>query len=72
MSELFERDENPLAAQYLKDKFKMGEENIIKSFVYGFVAKLTGKTAFTEKTKHNLTIPSYVLFHCIDTDSKRK
>lgn len=61
LSELFERDENPLAAQYLKDKFKMGEENIIKSFVYGFVAKLTGKTAFTEKTKHNLTIPSYVL-----------
>ncbi|HHK5797648.1 TPA: hypothetical protein ACQVPB_005617, partial [Serratia marcescens] len=61
LSELFERDENPLAAQYLKDKFKMGEESIIKSFVYGFVAKLTGKTAFTEKTKHNLTIPSYVL-----------
>lgn len=59
--ELFERAENPLAVQYSADKLKTGQENIIKSFVYPFVSKLTGKTVFEEKPKYNLTVPSYVL-----------
>lgn len=61
LSELLDRAENPLAVQYLKDKLKAAEENIIKSAVLGFVSKLTGKTAFIDRSKDNLTNPSYVL-----------
>lgn len=59
--ELFERAENPLATQYIKDKIKSGQENIIKSFVLGIVAKVSGGSAFAEKPKYNLTNPSYIL-----------
>jgi len=61
LAELLTRSDNPLAAQYRKDKLKAGEENIIKSFVYGMVAKLTGNSAFIDKPVFNLTNPSYVL-----------
>lgn len=61
LPELLDRAENPLAIQYLKDKLNAGEENIIKSAVLGFVSKLTGKTAFVDRSKDNLTNPSYVL-----------
>jgi hypothetical protein len=59
--ELFERAENPLATQYVADKLKAGEENIIKHAVLGFISKLTGKHAFTDRSKDNLTNANYVL-----------
>lgn len=61
LSELFERTDNPLATQYINDKIKLGEENIIKSTVFNFIFKMTGQSAFTEKSKNNLTNPNYVL-----------
>ena len=61
LPELLDRAENPLASQYLKDKLKAAEENIIKNAVFGFVSKLTGKTAFADRSKDNLTNQSYVL-----------
>ena len=59
--ELFERTDNPLATQYLHDKLKAGQENIIKSAVLSFVSKLSGISALSDKTRHNLTNPGYVL-----------
>lgn len=61
LAELFERTDNPLATQYLKDKLKAGEESIIKSAVLAFVSKLSGISAVPDKARHNLTNPSYVL-----------
>jgi hypothetical protein len=61
LSELFSRVENPLAVLYRQDKLKAGEENILKSFVYGMVAKLGGQQAFANKSASNLTNPAYVL-----------
>lgn len=61
LAELFERAENPLATQYLKDKIKAGQESIIKSFVLGIVAKVSGGSAFADKQKYNLTNASCVL-----------
>lgn len=61
LSELFQRAENPLAVLYPNDRLKAGEENILKSFVYGMVAKMTGQGAFSTQSKNNLTNPSFVL-----------
>ena len=61
LAELFQRAENPLAVLYPKDKLKAGEENILKSFVFGMVAKMTGQGAFSTQSKNNLTNPSFVL-----------
>lgn len=61
LSELLGRAENPLTVLYRQDKLKSKEENILKSFVYGIVAKLGGPQASANKSARNLTNPAYVL-----------
>ena len=61
LAELFSRDENALAVAYIKDKADATEKNIIKSHVYSFISKITGKNAFAEKTTHNLSNVNYVI-----------